>query len=106
MAETLANRLEELKAGKVGKTLTDLKAASPVLTLAPTVAEMKAQTAGKTLCDVVPQAMDETQAVAVAEEVTKTIRDTLTYVKLEAPVKEVVDTVSDCGRLASWKLRH
>ena len=50
--------------------------------------------------------MDETQAVAVAEEVTKTIRDTLTYVKLEAPVKEVVDTVSDCGRLASWKLRH
>ena len=47
MAETLANRLEELKAGKVGKTLTDLKAASPVLTLAPTVAEMKAQTAGK-----------------------------------------------------------
>ena len=42
MAETLANRLEELKARKVGKTLTDLKAASPVLTLAPTVAEMKA----------------------------------------------------------------
>ena len=50
MAETLANRLEELKAGKVGKTLTDLKAASPVLTLAPTVAEMKAQTAGKKHC--------------------------------------------------------
>ena len=107
MAETPANRLEELKAGKVGKTLTDLKAASPVLTLAPTVAEMKAQTAAKkTLCDVVPQAMDETQAVAVAEEVTKTIKETLTYVKLEAPVKEVVDTLSDCGRLASWKLRH
>ena len=47
MVETLARRLEELKAGKVGETLTDLKAASPVLTLAPTVAETKAQTAGK-----------------------------------------------------------
>ena len=56
--------------------------------------------------DVVSQAMVDTQAVAVAEEVTKTIKDTLTYVKLEAPVKEVVDTPSDCGRLGSWKLRH
>ena len=77
MAETLAKRLEELKAGKVGKTLTDLNAASPVLTLAPTVAEMKPQTDGKTLSHVVPQAMVDTQAVAVAE-VTKTIKDTLT----------------------------
>ena len=77
MAETLAKRLEELKAGKVGETLTDLKAASPVLTLARTVAEMKAQTAGKTLSHVVPEAMVDTQAVAVAE-VTKTIKDTLT----------------------------
>ena len=47
MAETLAKRLQELKARKVGETLTDLKAASPVQTLAPTVAEIKAQTAGK-----------------------------------------------------------
>ena len=52
MVETLANRLEELKAGKIGETLTDLKATSPVLTLALTLAEMKAQTAAKetTLC--------------------------------------------------------
>lgn len=42
MVETLANRLEELKAGKIGETLTDLKALSPVLTLALTLAEMKA----------------------------------------------------------------
>ena len=47
MADTLANRLEKLKAGKVGETLTGLKAASSGLILAPTVAEMKAQTAGK-----------------------------------------------------------
>ena len=47
MAETLAKRLQELKARKVGETLTDLKAASPVQTLAPTVGEIKAQTAGK-----------------------------------------------------------
>ena len=68
MAETLAERQEELKAGKVGEKLTDLKAASPVVTLAPTLAEMKAQTVGKTLSDVVPQALVETEAVAVAEK--------------------------------------
>ena len=42
LVETLANRLKELKAGKIGDTLTDLKA-----TLSPTLAEMKAQTAKK-----------------------------------------------------------
>lgn len=47
MVETLANRLEEFKAGKIGETLTDLKATSPVLTLALTLAEMKAQKAEK-----------------------------------------------------------
>ena len=47
MVETLANRLEEFKAGKIGETLTDLKATSPVLTLALTLAGMKAQTAAK-----------------------------------------------------------
>ena len=47
MVETLANRLEELKAGKIGETLTDLNATSPVLTLALTLAEMKAHTAEK-----------------------------------------------------------
>ena len=54
MAETLADRQEELKAGKVGETLKDLKAASLVVTLAATLAEIKAQTVGKTLSDVVP----------------------------------------------------
>ena len=78
-----------------------MKAASPVVTLAPKLAEMKAQTAGKTLSDVVPQALVDTQAVAVAEVGTKTIKGTLTYVKPEAPIKKVVDTPSNCGRLAS-----
>ena len=102
LAESLADCLEELRGGKVGQTLTDLKAASPVVTLAPTLAEMKAQTAGKTLSNVVSQALVKTQAVAVTDEVKKTIKDTLTYVKPEAPVKKVVDTPSDCARLASW----
>ena len=101
MAETLADRLEELKACKVGNILTNLKDASPVVTLAPTLTEMIAQPAKKTLSDVVLQALVETQAVAVAEEVTKTINDTLTYVKPEAPVEKVVDTALDSARLAS-----
>ena len=46
--------------------------------------------------------MVETQAVAVAEEVTRTIKYTLTHVKPEAPVQNVVDTVLDFGRVASW----
>ena len=92
LAESLADWQEELKAGKVGETLTDLKAALPVVTLAPTPADIKAQTPGKTLSDVVPQASIETQAVAVTEEVKKTIKDTLTYVKPKAPAEKVVDT--------------
>ena len=40
LAETLGDRLEELKAAKVGNTLTNLKAASPLVTLAATVTEM------------------------------------------------------------------
>ena len=70
MAETLPNRLEELKAGKVGHTLKDLKAASPIVTLAHTLAEMEAQKAAKILSNVLRQALVETQAVAVVEEVT------------------------------------
>ena len=69
LAETLADRLEELKAGKLGNTLTNLKAASPVVTLASTPTEMIAQTAGKPLSDVVLQALVKMQAVAGAEEV-------------------------------------
>ena len=95
-------RTRWLTVEKVSETLTDLKAASPVVTLAPSLAEMKAHTAGKKLSHVLPQALVETEAVAVAEEVTKTIKDSLTYVKPEAPVEKIVDTSSDCGRLASW----
>ena len=82
---TLRHRRKRwLTVEKVCETLTDLKAASPVVTLAPSLAEMKAHTPGKTLSYVLPQALVETQAVAVAEEVTKTIKDTLTRVKPKA----------------------
>ena len=40
-SDTLSDKLAEVKVGKVGETLTDLKAASPVLTLFPTLAVMK-----------------------------------------------------------------
>ena len=40
-SDTLSDKLAEVKVGKVGETLTDLKAASPVLTLFPTQAVMK-----------------------------------------------------------------
>ena len=40
--DTLSDRLAEVKVGKVGETLTDLKAASLVLTLLPILAVMKA----------------------------------------------------------------
>ena len=39
-SDTLSDRLAEVKVGKVGETLTNLKAASPVLTLFPTLAVM------------------------------------------------------------------
>ena len=38
--DTLSDRLAEVKVAKVGETLTDLKAASPVLTLFPKLAVM------------------------------------------------------------------
>ena len=41
LAKTLADRLEEIKAGKDGETLTDLKAASPVVTMASTLGESR-----------------------------------------------------------------
>lgn len=40
--EALVDELAEVKSGKVGQTLSDLKAASPVVTLPPTLAEMEA----------------------------------------------------------------
>ena len=39
--DTLSDRLAEVKVGKVADTLTDLQAASSVLTLFPTLAVMK-----------------------------------------------------------------
>ena len=39
-SDTLSDRLAEVKVGKVGETLTNLKAASPVLTLFLTMAVM------------------------------------------------------------------
>ena len=40
-SDTLSDRLAEVKIAKVGETLTDQKAASPVLMLFPTLAVMK-----------------------------------------------------------------
>ena len=40
-SETLSDSLAEVKFGKFAKKLTDLKTASPVLTLFPTLAVMK-----------------------------------------------------------------
>lgn len=41
MAKRLVDRLEEIKAAKVGKILTDLEAASPVVTLHSMLAERR-----------------------------------------------------------------
>ena len=40
-SDTLSDRLAEVKVGKVGEKLTDLKASSPVLTRFPTLAVIK-----------------------------------------------------------------
>lgn len=41
--EALVNRLGEVKAGKVGQTLSFLKTESRVITVLPTLAEMEAK---------------------------------------------------------------
>ena len=41
LAKRLVDRLEEINAAKVGEILTDLKAASPVVTLDSTLAESR-----------------------------------------------------------------
>lgn len=43
----MRDRLGEVKAGKVGETLTDLKAALQVVTLGRTLAEIKTETVAK-----------------------------------------------------------
>lgn len=45
------------------------------------------------------QALVDRLGVSVEEVVTKTIKDTLTYVKPEAPVEKVVDTPADVDAL-------
>ena len=45
------------------------------------------------------QALVERLGVSVEKIVTKTIKDTLTYVKPEAPVEKVVDTAADLDAL-------
>ena len=59
-----------MKAGKFGKTLTDLS-------------------------DVEGQALVDTLAVTLSELVAKTIGDILTYVEPEAPVETLADTLAD-----------
>ena len=51
-AETPGDKLHDVKVSNVAETLTDLKAASPVVTLALTLGEMETETAGKALSDV------------------------------------------------------
>lgn len=43
----MRDRLGEVKAGKVGETLTDLKASLQVVTLGRTLAEIKTETVAK-----------------------------------------------------------
>ena len=63
---TLSNRLAEVKLGKVGEILTNLKATSPVLTLLPKLAVMK------------PARRSEHPACfSLARPVVKTLADTL-----------------------------
>ena len=57
-----------MKAGNVAETLTDLKGASPVVTLAPTLGEMEAERAGKTISDL--------QAQTVVDTLSATLLDT------------------------------
>ena len=60
-----AQRLGEVKAGKAGKTLKNLKAASQVETPAPTQAETKTVTAGKILINIEEKALVNTLADAL-----------------------------------------
>jgi len=84
----------EVKAGKVDETVTDLKAALPVVTLAPTLAEMEAERAGKTLSNVEAKALVNILADTLSEVVAKTFADTLTCVESEAPIKREVNSVA------------
>ena len=73
LANTLADRLAEVKA-------RNLKAALQVATLASTLAEVKAAIAGKVVSVVKAQALVDTLCAPPLEVVTRVIVDTLTYV--------------------------
>ena len=79
ITDRLADRLAAVKAGKVDETLTDLKAALLVVTLA----EMDTETAGKTLSHVEAQALVAPFCGRLSEVVANTIVHTLTYLKPE-----------------------
>ena len=59
-AEAPGDKLSDVNASNVAETLTDLKAASPIVTLAPTLGEMKAETGSKALSDVKAQTVLDT----------------------------------------------
>ena len=79
ITDRLAERLAAVKAGKVGETLTDLKAALLVVRLA----EMDAETAGKTLSALEAQELVDTFCGTISEVVANTLVHTLTYLKPE-----------------------
>jgi len=58
-----------VKAGKVGESLTDLKAPSQFVTLAHTLAEMEATRAGKTLSTFEAEAVGDTLSATLSEVV-------------------------------------
>ena len=65
-AETPGDKLRDVKASNVAETLTDLKAASPVVPLAPT-REMEAATAGKTISDMKAQTVVDTLSATLSD---------------------------------------
>ena len=72
LPDKLGDMLPEVKALKVGETLTALNFTSPVLTLAPMLAEIRAETAGKSLSDVEAPALVYTFSATQTEVVAKT----------------------------------
>ena len=68
-ANTLAQRLAEVKAKTIGETLTAMTGASLVLKLTATLAEIKAKAVNKTLGDVEAEELVDTLANTLLEVV-------------------------------------
>ena len=68
---TFAERLAEVKAETIGKTLTAVTGASLVLKLAAMLAQMKAKAVNKTLGDVQAEELVDTLANTLLEVVVK-----------------------------------